>query len=522
MTPRATALAFLILLAPARAAASQSDARQPTAPSGPAARSGDYESPQSRGGQRVAEFEQDDKLTPEARKAPHLKNKLASMSEEEYQAYKTKMKIAGRATPVNLETTQFVADAVSRPSDAHGINPFAGPAAGVGIGNGLQTTLSPSAPPETKVDAEVLRSFPPGDAAYPRAQFALAVQDQARGNHRAALGGFEVAIAGGQEDARTLTFASLSALNSGDPYKAAHWSAQALERDPGGALSEQADAIHKLALKRLPKEADPLAPPARRPEEGRGSGARPGESVPELDRPPPPRAAEPGLPPQVVALVAETNRLVALASKAYRTGDIKEAVKLSGEALLKDPDDVRALQIRAAAVAKAGDWEEARKDAERGLDLAPGYVPLLLLRAAAAAHAKDWKSVKADAKAVLAKERANATAWRFAGLAESALGERAAATASLSRAAQYGDPEAPRLLAALRALPPGADVVDLVEQLAGSVAEREGASASQSAPAAAPVPKRGRIALVAGAAVLAGLVAGGLILLLGRRNEESA
>jgi tetratricopeptide (TPR) repeat protein len=286
-------------------------------------------------------------------------------------------------------------------------------------------------------------------------------------------------------------------------------------------MAEQAQAISKMALKRLPKEEDPFKNrPARREETP--AATRPGESVPELERPLPPRAAEPGLPPEAAAVLAKANRLVAQTSQAYRTGDIKEAAKLAGEALAADPDDVRALQVRAAANAKAGNWEDARKDADRGLDLAPGYVPLLLLRAAASAHAKDWKGVTEDAGAVLAKEGANPTAWRFQGLAQAALGDRAAATASLSRAAQHGDPEAPRLLAAARSLPPGADVVDLVELLAGSAAEREASGAARAAPPAAPPSRGGRLGLVVGAAVLAGVVAGGLILLLGRRDTESA
>lgn len=529
MTPRAAALGLLVLLAPGRAAASDATPERDTAsPTGgaTAAHDDDHEQRHRRERQRSTELGLiGGGFAPEVLKDPAVSKKISGMSEEEYRAYKKVLKTANPTQPINRETAQFAADAVGGPANAVVQTPSAeDPGAGSagGIGFGVQGALAGGAPSETKVDPGVLRSFPPGHEAYPRAQLALAVQDQARGDHRAALSGFETAIAGGEDGARALTFASLSALNAGDPYKAAQWSARALEQDPSGKLTEQAEAINKLALKRLPKEADPLAPPARRTGEPGAGGARPGESVPELERPLPPKAADPGLPPEAKSLLAETNRLVAQASKAYRTGDIKEAVKLAGEALAKDPDDVRALQVRAAAQAKAGHWEEARKDAERGLDLAPGYVPLLLLRAAAAVHAKDWKAVKADAEAVLSKERTNPTAWRFQGLAQAALGDRAAASASLGRAAQYGDPEAPRLLAAARSLPPGADVVDLVELLAGSAAERESASAAQAAPPAAPPSRRGRIGLVVGAAVLAGVVAGGLILLLGRRDGESA
>ncbi|TBR18355.1 hypothetical protein EPO15_15260 [bacterium] len=379
-----------------------------------------------------------------------------------------------------------------------------------GVGQSILNPLAwnPASAPELAVDRTYLEAQRVQDPSHPRVNFALAVQDQARGDNRAALSGYETALAGGQDDSRTLTFASLSALNAGDPRKAAQWASQALEKDPNGPMAEQAEAISKMALKRLPKEEDPFKnrPPTRAPQSD-------ATSVPELDQPLPPKPADPGLPPEVAKLLADTNRLVAQASKAYRAGDNKEAEKLATEALAKDPEDVRALQLRAAAEAKEGRWEEAQKDATRGLDLAPGYVPLLLLRAAAGTHLKDWRSVRADASQVLAKEKTNPTAWRFMGLAQAGLGERADAVASLSQAVRYGDRDAARLLAAAQALPPGSDGADLIATLGASV------TAERPAPAA-PAGGRSKPLLVLGAALFAGLVAGAVILLAGRRDSE--
>lgn len=378
--------------------------------------------------------------------------------------------------------------------------------------------------PEAKWDNLTLRDVPPSHKGYGDAQTGLGVQAQLRGDERGAYSHYQNALNSGQTEPRTLTFAALSALNAGEPEKAANWSAWALKQDPTGPLAEQATAINKMAENRMPRQDDvrpPLtsenAAPSSRP-----AAAPAATNIPELDRPLLPRPAEPAMPKEALAVVAETNRLVAQASKAYRAGDIKEAAAKAAEAMAKDPDDVRALQVHAAAMAKDGRWEEVKRDADRALDIAPGYVPMLLLRAAASVQAKDWRAARRDAEEVLTKERANPTAWRFRGIAQAGLGERREAVNSLEQARRYGDPEAPRLLAAARSLPPGADVVDLVELLAGSAAEREASGAANAAPQASPAPRRGRIGLVVGAAVLAGVVAGGLILLFGRRDQESA
>lgn len=385
-------------------------------------------------------------------------------------------------------------------------------------------------PGVNKIDRNSLQGIPSGHPLRDSAEVTMASQDQNRGKHAEALRGYEGVISRGNAGPETYAYASLSALNIGEPHKAVTYSLKSLEMDPTGPMAEQATAINKLASKRVPKEEDPKAPirgsdpqapaaPTRAPSPTKASAAA--DSIPELDRPLQPRAAAAGLPPEALAVVADTNRLMALASKAYRANDLKEALKLSAETLAKDPDDVRALQVSAAAHAKEGKWEEVRKEADRGLDLAPGYVPLLLLRSASAIHVKDWRAAKADAAAVLAKEKANPTAWRFMGIAQSGLGEREEAVTSLARAQQYGDPEARRLLALARSLPPGADAADLVEMLANAA---DGLETAAAARAAAPPPRaRGlKTAVVFAAAVLTGVVVGGLIFLAGRPETESS
>lgn len=379
-------------------------------------------------------------------------------------------------------------------------------------------------------DSDTLRLVPPEHHAYDKSQNILATKEQLNGNHSGALRGYEGVISRGNAGPDTYALASLSALNLGEPRKALTYSLKSLEMDPAGPMAEQATAVNKMASKRVPKEEDPKAPirgsdphepsaPARGPAPTKAAAAA--ASIPELDRPLQPRAATAGLPPEALAVVADTNRLMALASKAYRANDLKEALKLSAETLAKDPDDVRALQVSAAAHAKEGKWEEVRKEADKGLDLAPGYVPLLLLRSASAIHVKDWRAAKADAAAVLAKEKANPTAWRFMGIAQSGLGEREESVTSLSRAQQYGDPEARRLLALARSLPPGADAADLVEMLANAADGLETAAAARAA--AAPPPARGlKTAVVFAAAVMTGIVVGGLIFLAGRPETESS
>ncbi|TPW21100.1 MAG: hypothetical protein FD126_1030, partial [Elusimicrobia bacterium] len=418
---------------------------------------------------------------------PRMQKNLNGMSNEEFEAV-TKV-IARNAQPdqqVSPQSLGFAMHAAMKNSDGGSwVKKWfnEGGDDGDGKGNmpgwhgrrhgGGSSEPSTDGLPEAKVDPGVYRSVGPSNHAYGDAQTGLGVQAQMRGDNRAAYSHYQNAVNSGNNDARTLTFGSLAALNAGDPKNAYNWSATALQADPGGALAEQATAVNRMAIKRLPKEEDPKAPirgsdpgepsPAAARSPAPANAAAAAGSIPELERPLQPRAATAGLPPEALAVVADTNRLMALASKAYRAGDMKEAVKLSAETLAKDPDDVRALQVSAAAHAKEGKWDEVRKEADRGLDLAPGYVPLLLLRSASSIHVKDWRSAKADAAAVLSKEKANPTAWRFMGIAQSGLGEREESVTSLSRAVQYGDPEARRLLALARSLPPGADAADLVE-----------------------------------------------------------
>lgn len=381
-------------------------------------------------------------------------------------------------------------------------------------------TASLRGSPEAKWDPNTLRDVPPSHKAYGDAQTGLGVQAQLRGDDRGAYSHYQNALNSGQTDPRTLTFASLSALNAGEPEKAANWSAWALKQDPKGPLAEQATAINKMAENRMPRQDEVRRPLTSADAAGAAApkppaGARAADTIPELDRPLPPRPTEPGLPKEALAVVAEANRLVAQAAKAYRAGDIKEAAAKAVEALAKDPDDVRALQVHASAMAKEGRWEEVKRDADRALDLAPGYVPMLLLRAAASVHAKDWRAVRRDADEVLTKEGANPTAWRFRGIAQAGLGERTQAIASLERARQHGDPEAARLLAVARSLPPGADVVDLVDMLTGGAEGRAALESARPEPSRAPAKRSGKSLFIFGAAALAGLTAGGMILLAG-------
>ena len=362
-------------------------------------------------------------------------------------------------------------------------------------------SLKSAAPPmELKVPAQAAEA---SWKAYPEdgaAPFILGVQKAWAGDHEAALPYYQAALDAGYDEPRSLTFAALTAAQVGQFQKAADWSGKALAEDPQGELSQQALAINKLSSGRLldstPAKQQPPPPSRYAPEEA----------------PPPPRPKNgASVAPSALELAG---RYAAEARAAVKVGDHARAVERATRALEEDPDDARALNLRSAALVRMNRYEEARKDAERGLDLAAGYVPLLLTRAMAAGRVGKIAEAKENALEALRKDPKSLPALRLLAFSQAADRDREGMLATLRKAAP-SDPVAAQVLSRALTLPDEADATVLFSD---AVLFGEG-----GAPAA-PAPKRGppKMLLVVGASLLAGLIAGGVILLAGREREGTA
>ncbi|MBI5595493.1 MAG: protein kinase [Elusimicrobia bacterium] len=342
---------------------------------------------------------------------------------------------------------------------------------------------------------------------------AAAISRAAEGEHEDALPYFRAAIENGREEPRILTWAALSAYNTGDMAQASEWAHRARMLDPKGPLSGQAGAIEKMALNRLSD-----AKPGKEQTPGEAmtaeAGGKPAAFPDPASTPDPPRPKSgAAVDPSALELA---NRYAAEARAAVKVGDNARAVERATKALEQDPDDARALNLRAAAFARMGRYSEAKADAERGLDLAAGYIPLLLTRSIAAARTGKPAEAKQSALEVLRKDARNPAALRLLAFAQAADRDREGMLATL-RKADPADPAAAQALSRALTLPPEADATVLF-----SDAVLFGEAAAPLA--AAPAPKRGlpKLLLVVGASLLAGLIAGGVILLAGRDRDGAA
>lgn len=364
-----------------------------------------------------------------------------------------------------------------------------------------RTTPLPFQPVELSVPLPVAQYAISTNPSDPAANAVLAFHEAAAGNYAAALPHFQTAVDGGRNDPRTLTYGALAAFNDGDMKQAHDWASKALHDDPAGILAKPAEAIMKLAERKLEGVPDAKSPP------GRPLQAAPLYGVP------PAKVRAPGgpsIPPSEAGL---SDRNVQAARGAFKVGDFGSAVNLAGAALKKDSDDVSALHLRAAAYARLGRYQEAYADADRGLDLARGYLPLLLTRALAANRLGNFKQGRNDALEVLRQDATNPAALRLLAFAEAGLGNREAMLAALGGAAAR-DPAAAALLARARSLPSGADASLLFSDsfLFGD----DRLVVAQAAAAERPNASKHLIAL--GVSVLSAALAAGLILLLGRKR----
>ncbi len=343
-------------------------------------------------------------------------------------------------------------------------------------------------PWETRAEAKDIKNGLEADPKNPYFNRFAGVQHAWNGDHAGAMPFFKEAIDGGLEDPKTLTFAALSALNTGDARLAARWSRQAMDADPGGPLAAQAGAINKLAVKRLAS-----GPPLKE------------ERTPPAEEAPLKRmTSAPGS-----AILDSTKALVQSGREALRVHDYAKAADLAGRGLAQDPDDVAARYLRAAAYLRMRRYKEADDDARRGLELAPNYFPLMLARALAAARLGRFDEARALAMEVLRADPGNTAAARILALAAAGQGDRAAMASALERAG------ARNLLRRASRLPSGADATLLFSDAFLLGDERDSALPPQER----RVPKW---LIVLGVSALSAVLAAGLVLLLGRRDRDDA
>ena len=357
---------------------------------------------------------------------------------------------------------------------------------------------TPPAPPAMNYDAPAVQSLLHDNPVV--ASQILGTQASFNGDYQRAMSFLVTAVEGGARDGATLTYAALSAYNTGDMRRAADWAAMSINSDPAGTYARQAQAILKLAQPKLDGA----------PKLGQ---AEPEDSAPDV---PPAKPPRPGAAAKEPSSEDLADRKDQEARAAIRAKDYERTLRSATSALKADPDDVAALNLRAAALIRLHRYKEAYEDAAHGLKLAPGYVPLLLAHAIAAGRLGRFEQVRLDALEVLRKFPKNAAALRLLAFGEAGLGHREAMLAVLTRAA-VGDPNAAQILRRAHDLPADGDAALLFSDslLLGDAQPRE---AAPTAPQDQSIPKA---ALAVAAAVLSAAVAAGLLLLRGRKERQT-
>ena len=283
-----------------------------------------------------------------------------------------------------------------------------------------------------------------------------------------------------------------AALKQGQNDVAHAMAARVLGSDPG---NPSALALYHLSGGRSPALAVPQGFAA-------SAAASAGAAAPALPAP----AAGRGAPPRAaITANAQTFKLEAAlnaAVAALKLGDLPKVLESTDRALALDPDNARALALRALAESRRrGFAAEALRDANRSLALSPGNPAALGARLRALAELGRYQEALADADQLLAAAPRSAEAHAGRGYALAGLGRRAEALAELRRAAEL-DPRWRGRLARALVLPQGADMTLLFsDEPAASEAEAPAAPLPEGA-----FPTRG--ALGAGG-ILLGLLAFG-------------
>lgn len=348
---------------------------------------------------------------------------------------------------------------------------------------------SVSKPQQVPIDfaVEVVREQPNWPAAHVwhgRAQMQT-------GRTEDAFKSYERALELGQTDTRTLTEHAFAAQKLGAYDVALRSARRALKLDPE---NEAAKAIIKLAKKRAPAmDLSSVIDKMREIEEEGGTKEKTGADV---------RRPEPDVDGSDVAL-RKSDLLLQQASARYRIKDYFAAIKLASKALIYNPKNAKAFNLRAMAHYKLGDFEKAVADAGRALRLAPGDPASLLTRGRSLNRLQRYEEALSDAESLLAKDPKNAYALVVKAFALAGLRRKTEMLASLERAAVLQPSFRPLYEKAVR-LPDGEHLLSLFQdELRLGEMNKPGASrGSRRRPRSSSV-----VAALALAAVGAGLAA---------------